>query len=258
MRRPAQQPYGPTARTAWAHPYRGVTGMAVFYNDGGDPAAQPAAPAPKPGPPPTPAGTFTQEDLDRIAAKEKDQGKRAGAKEALERFAADHGFSNVDDAKAFIAAARKAQEDALSEQEKATKQLEKDRAAVAAESQKIAAERRALRREQALTRLGALDITDDQGQVTAPNLQDALAMLDRDLRDTPDADEQTVAEAAAKLKARRPELFGAVRPADPGQMPPAPGGAPAGGPPARQAAAGKPGDRGLEMARRRGKLRETA
>lgn len=265
MRRPTQhRPGTAAARQAWAHPYTGVEALAVVHADGGnddDPAQQPPTQTPKPGPPPSapPAGSFTQEDLERIAAKEKSQGERAGARKALEDFAAEHGFSNVDDAKAFIAAARQAEQDALSEQEKTRQKLERDQAAIASERDRLAAERRTLRREQALSRLGAIDATDDQGN-PIPNLQDALAMLDRDLRDTPDADEQAVADAAARLKARRPELFGQAAPAPQptAQMPPAPGGAPAGGPPARQAAVGKPGERGLEMARRRGKLRETA
>jgi len=221
------------------------------------PTPAPVSDPPKPGPPPTPSATFTQEDLERIAAKEKSQGERAGARRALEEFAAEHGFANVDDAKAFIEAARKAQDEALSEQERAKKKLEADQQAIAAERQTIAAERRALRREQALSRLGAIDAKDDQGN-DIPNLQDALAMLDRDLAATPDADEHTVAEAAAKLKARRPELFGTPAAPQPSQMPPAPGGAPAGGPPPRQAPAGRPGDRGREMARLRGKVRDTA
>lgn len=257
MRRPAQHRLGSTPAPGWTHPYTGYTGLSVFYNDGGnEPAAQDP---PKPGPPPGQPTTaqFTQDDLDRIAAKEKAQGQRAGARQALEDFAAEHGFSNVDDAKTFITAARKAQEDALSEQERAQKKLEDDQQALTSERQQIATERRTLRREQALSRLGAVDITDDQGN-TIPNMQDALAMLDRDLATTPDADEQTVAEAAAKLKARRPELFGQTLSQPVSQMPPAPGGAPAGGPPARQAPTGKPGDRGREMARLRGHTRDTA
>ena len=100
MRRPAHLATAP----GWAHPYTGPSSLAIFYNDGGDPPAHP----PKPGPPPAPSPQFTQEDLERIAAKEKSQGERAGARKALEEFATEHGFSNVDDAKAFIAAARKA------------------------------------------------------------------------------------------------------------------------------------------------------
>ncbi|MGW4270863.1 hypothetical protein ACWEGQ_00495 [Streptomyces seoulensis] len=258
MRRPTQRP-GLAAAPGWAHPYTGLASRAVFYNDGGTPPAASPQDPPKPGPPPAPAPTpqFTQEDLDRIAAKEKAQGQRAGARQALEEFAAEHGFTNVDDAKAFIAAARQAQEDALSEQEKREKELADREAKAEAREQAAAARERAVRREQALTRLGAFDTKDDHGN-GIPNLQDALAMLDRDLAATPDADEQTIAEAAARLKARRPELFGTQAPPQQNPMPPAPGGAPAGGPPPRQAPAGKPGDRGREMARLRGHLRDNA
>ncbi|MFF7476668.1 hypothetical protein [Streptomyces sp. NPDC008092] len=258
MRRPAQHRLGPTPARGWAHPYTGLAGLAVFYNDGAPTPPAPAPEPPKPGPPPapTPAGQFSQEDLDRIAAKEKAQGQRAGARQALEDFAKEHGFTTVDDAKDFIAAARKAQEDALSEQEKREKDLAEREAKAVAREQATTARERAVRREQALTRLGAFDTTDDKGN-TIPNLQDALAMLDRDLSATPDADDQAVAEAAAKLKGRRPELFGTTTAQpQPNAMPPAPGGAPAGGPPPRQAPVGKPGDRGREMARLRGHIRD--
>ncbi|MFD5848274.1 hypothetical protein [Streptomyces chartreusis] len=261
MRRPAQTHHRPAAHTPrWAHPYTGIQAMAVLYADGGEPTPPPAPPAaepPKPGPPPAPAPTYTQDELSRIAAREKSQGERAGARKALEDFASEHGFGSVDDAKAFIEAARKAEQDALSEHERAQQRLKQDQDAVNAERAQIAAERRALAREQALARLGAVDLTGEDGQVT-PNLQDALAMLERDLRDTPDADDQTVADTAARLKQRRPELFGATPPPGvPPQMPPAPGGAPAGGPPSRQTPSAKPGNRGLEMARLRGHARST-
>ena len=257
MRRPAQHRLGSVAGHGWTHPYRGPAALAVFYNDGGGTDPAPPAP-PKPGPPPAPAGSFTQEDLERIAAKEKSQGERAGARKALEDFAAEHGFSNVDDAKEFIASARKAQQDALSEQEKRERELADREAKAEARERAAAARERTVRREQALARLGAFDGKDDQGN-DIPNLQDALAMLERELRDTPDADDTAVAEAASRLKQRRPELFGAASAPQTGPtlLPPAPGGAPAGG----QRPGGnalKPGDAGREMLRRRGKVRETA
>lgn len=240
MRRPAQKPYGPTAHTAWAHPYHGVGSLAVFYNDGGqDPAAPPVPPTPKPGPPPTPAGAFTQDDLDRIAAKEKDQGKRAGAKEALEKFAAEHGFSTVDDAKAFIAAARQAEQDQLSEQEKREKALAAREADLTAREQAAIAREREANRRAVLVGLGA----------TGDDLEDAAALL----RLPDDADEQALAEAAAKLKERRPELFGATASSD-ATPPPAPSGMPAPGMPRPGGGQPKPGQRGLDMLRRRGKI----
>ncbi|MFD0555316.1 hypothetical protein ACFQ0X_43660 [Streptomyces rectiviolaceus] len=247
MRRPAQHHTRPALDTGWAHPYPAGLFSPVFYADGDpDPAVPPAPAPPKPAPPAV--SGFSQEDLERIAAKEKSQGERAGARKALEDFAKEHGFSNVDDAKTFIAEARKAQQDALSEQERAQQQLADERKKIEQERAEAAADRRTLRREQALTRLGALDSDD------APNLQDALAMLDRDLRETPDADAATVAEAAEKLKKRRPELFGTASTPDPTAAPAAPSGMPAPGMPRPGASQPKPGERGLAMLKRRGKI----
>lgn len=241
MRRPAQHNLGPTARTAWAHPYAGVTGLAVFYNDGGDPPASDPAPAdpPKPGPPA--ARTFTQAEVEALAAKEKAQGKRSAAKE----FAEKHGFGSIEDAETFIAAARKAEEDSLSEQQKREKALADREAAAEAREKAAIVRERAANRRAVLVGLGS----------TGDDLEDAAALL----RVADDADDATVADAAAKLKERRPELFGITPTTDPAatQLPPAPGGAPAGGPPSRQSGTGKPGDRGREMARLRGHQRAT-
>lgn len=227
MRRPTQHRPGITAaRHAWAHPYTGVEALAVVHADGGndDPAQQPPAQTPKPGPPPSapPAGSFTQEDLDRIAAKEKAQGQRAGARQALEEFAAEHGFSNVDDAKAFIAAARQAEDAKKSEDQKRQEELERREQELTAREAAAEAKARAAARREVLAGLGA----------TGADLTDAAKLLDV----ADDADEQTVTDAASALKERRPELFG-VKPAPaPSTLPPAPGGAPAGGNgPTRQA-----------------------
>ncbi|MYR75184.1 MULTISPECIES: hypothetical protein [unclassified Streptomyces] len=244
MRRPTQHHNTPTIQSAWVHPYAGVPALGVFYNDGGDP---PAGGAPSPQDPPKPGPpaqrTFTQDDLTALAAKEKAQGERAGARAALEKVAADLGFSNLDDAKAFIEEGRKAKEARLSEQEKKERDLA-DREARADAREKAAAEReRIANRRAILVGLGA----------TGVDLEDAVALL----RVPDDADDTTITEAAEALKGRRGELFGAARTAaDPSaqtpQLPPAPSGAPAGGPPARQTPTGKPGDRGREMARLRG------
>ncbi|MFD7615772.1 hypothetical protein [Streptomyces sp. NPDC059802] len=216
MRRPTQ-PHTTPATTAWAHPYTGVTGLGVFHNDGGDP---PAGGTPNPADPPKPAPpaqrTFTQAEVEALAAKEKAQGQRAGARTALEEFAAEHGFSNVDDAKTFIAAARKAQDDALTEQQKREKDLADREARAEAREKDAEARERAANRRAALVGLGA----------TGDDLDDATALL----RVPDDADETVLQDAADKLKARRPELFGAPASAA-AALPPAPGGAPAGGPP---------------------------
>ncbi|MFJ4887792.1 hypothetical protein [Streptomyces sp. NPDC088731] len=217
MRRPTQ-PHTTPASTVWAHPYAGVTGLGVFYNDGGaplaaDPGTDPAG-APKPAPPAQ--RVFTQAEMEAVAAKEKAQGQRAGARTALEEFASEHGFSSVDDAKAFIAAARKAQDDALTEQEKRERELADREAKAEAREKAAEARERAANRRAVLVGLGA----------TGDDLDDASALL----RVADDADEATLQDAADKLKTRRPELFGAPTPAA-AALPPAPAGAPAGGPP---------------------------
>ncbi|MET8746290.1 hypothetical protein [Streptomyces sp. NPDC004728] len=237
MRRPTQHHRIPTTHSAWAHPYTGVAGLGVFYNDGGDPPTGDSNPQDPPKPAPPTQRTFTQAEVEALAAKEKAQGKRSAAKE----FAEKHGFTTIEDAEAFIAAARQSQEAALTEQEKRERELA-DREARADAREKAAADReRVANRRAVLVGLGS----------TGEDLEDAAALL----RVADDADDATITAAAEALKGRRPELFGVARlAADPAapQLPPAPGGAPAGGPPARQAPTGKPGDRGREMARLRG------
>jgi hypothetical protein len=236
MRRPAQHRPNPTGHPGWAHPYPASTFSPVFYADG-DPNPVPAPPKPAP---PAPGPTFTQEDLDRIAAKEKAQGQRAGARQALEEFAAEHGFTNVDDAKTFIATARKAQEDALSEQEKREKELSDREARAEARERAAEARERAAARREVLSGLGA----------TGVDLEDAAALL----RVADDADSSQISEAAEKLKERRPELFGVAKQADPAAAPPAPSGMPAPGMPRPGGSQPKPGQRGLDMLKRRGKI----
>jgi hypothetical protein len=227
MRRPAQHRLGSLPAPGWAHPYTGIAGLATFYNDGGPTPAAPGTPVepPKPGPPPSPAATFTQEDIERIAAKEKSQGERAGARKALEDFATEYGFSSVGDAKTFIEAARKAQQDKLSEDEKRQQALDKREQDLAAREASAVARERAAIRKAAVMGLGT----------TGDDLADALALLDRDLAAQPDADEAAVTAAAEALKTRRPALFGQTTPSAQTTLPPAPGGAPAGGGPKPQA-----------------------
>ncbi|MEU8469584.1 hypothetical protein AB0F30_16950 [Streptomyces sp. NPDC029006] len=227
MRRPAQHRLGPTPAPGWAHPYTGPAALGVFYNDGGnDPATPPAPPTPadmtpKPQqiPGTDPAKQFTQDDLDRIAAREKAQGKRS----ALKEFAEAHGFTTVEDAEAFIGAARKAQQDALSDDERRRQELDRREQDLAAKEAAATARERAAIRKAAVMGLGA----------TGEELADALALLERDLAEQPDADETAVTAAAEALKARRPALFGTAPTAPQPQpaLPPAPGGAPAGGSP---------------------------
>lgn len=219
MRRPAlHHPH--TGPSGWSHPY--APNPHTFYADGGDdPASDDAATAqaPKPGPPAS--KVFTQDEVAALAAKEKSQGERAGARRALEDFAKDNGFGSADDAKAFIEAARQAKEAAMSEEEKRRTELERREQDLAAREAAAVARERTANRRSVLVGLGA----------TGDDLDDASALL----RVEDDADDTAILDAANRLKERRPELFGtrAVAPAAAATMPPAPGGSPAGGPPPR-------------------------
>ncbi|MET8585751.1 hypothetical protein ABZX39_33510 [Streptomyces collinus] len=230
MRRPAQHRLGALPAPGWAHPYTGPAALGIFYNDGGNDPAAPQGQVPTPAdmvpkaqqlPGTDPAKQFTQEDLERIAAREKAQGQRAGARQALEEFAAEHGFSNVDDAKAFIAAARQAEEAKKTEEQKRQEELDRREQELAAKEAAATARERAAIRKAAVMGLGA----------TGDDLTDALALLEHDLAAQPDADETAVTAAAEALKARRPALFGTNPTPQAQTLPPAPGGAPAGGGP---------------------------
>ena len=87
--------------------------------DGQDPT--PATPT---GGDSKPEGTFTQADLDRLAAKERKRGQDKGVKDLMETL----GLDDVDSLKTTISEAAKLREDQLSEQEKLQNALEKAKA----------------------------------------------------------------------------------------------------------------------------------
>ncbi|MFF4338095.1 hypothetical protein [[Kitasatospora] papulosa] len=251
MRRPTQHHSIPAAQSAWVHPYAGITSHSVFYNDGGDPPSgdastapaggdqastpKPKAPATRPGP--ADGELIVRSDwLEQKLTAEKDSGRRNGT----QRLAADLGFDDVNTLRQYIEDKKKAEQAQLSETERRAQELEERERKLAEKETLAAARERVATRRAILVGLGA----------TGTDLDDATALL----RVENDATDDDVTAAAEALKTRRPELFGIRTQTDPApqQLPPAPGGAPAGGPPARQAPTGKPGDRGREMARLRG------
>ncbi|MFI7096852.1 hypothetical protein [Streptomyces lydicus] len=252
MRRPALH-HPRTGRTGWSHPY--APNPAICYADGGDepPADAPtpadiAARAQQPAPEIKPVRPGESEDelivrrdwLDQKFAAEKDSGRRNGN----QRLASDLGFDDVNSLRKYVTDAREAEKAQLSATERREQELaERERVLVEREAQAAAAVHAANRRS-VLVSLGA----------TGDDLDDATALL----RVANDATDDEVRTAAEALKDRRPELFGIKPTAATTSLPPAPGGAPAGGPPSRPAATSKPGDRGREMARIRGHLKDTA
>lgn len=234
---------------------------APALNPATDPSTDPATPPPTPTPKDvqdrkTDQGkegddeetvTVTQRRMSLLLTREKDQGRQA----ALRALAADAGLDpdTVDAAalKQALADAKKIKDAQLSDEQRRDAELaqrEQDLAAREAAAEKAAAAAEAKLREAArsaqLVSLGA----------TGQDLEDALLLLTKALEDDPDADEATVAKAAAALKKRRPQLFGVPAAPDKPATPPAPSGSPAGGPPQRQTPAGKPGDAGRAMAAR--------
>jgi hypothetical protein len=215
----------PDPRTPVGHRRDGRPIFPILGADPTDPSndqlsdpAQPAAPAGQP---------MDQETLTRLLAREKQQGERAAVRKLVEQL----GFAKTDELAAFVKAQQDAKAAQLSEIER--------REQAAAEAQTAAEQREVLAaaRERAAVRRAALVGLGASGD----DLRDAERLL------AVDADEDAVADAAAALKARRPELFGtaAVPPA-------APGGSPAGGPPPRGGSVPKRGAAGAEMARKRG------
>lgn len=247
MRRPALYRPALAGPTAWAHPYTGVSALSMFYNDGGTPPAP--APAPTPAqlaaqlqqqPPapvvPNPASgddeekvTFTQRRLNVLMKGEKEEGRRAAFRTVAEAAGLDPDtFDPAKFADMFKQAEEARQAQMSEEQRRAEELAQKERdleARVAAAEAKVAeaAKRdRESRIRAALVRLGA----------TGDDLDDAVALM----RVADDADDAAITAAADALKGRRGELFGATPPST---LPPAPSGAPAGGPPARTPAGGK-------------------
>jgi hypothetical protein len=210
-------------------------------------APQPPAPAaPQPIIDRETGVAMTQDRFNKIMTRQYEKSRGAAFRELAESLGLPYNPETFDPEtfKAALKEGQDARQQLLTDEqrrahefEQQTQALQADRARFEQQQAEFAESRRALAREQALTRLGALDVVDDQGNVTAPNLQDALAMLERDLRATPDADAAAVAQAAEALKKRRPELFGAT--SAPQTLPPAPSGGPAGGNAPRQPNPGK-------------------
>lgn len=172
-------------------------------------------------------------DLQRLAADEKRQGKRAGERDTLAAL----GVESVDDAKALIAAAKQRQKDEETEAQTKAREAAEARAAADREKADAAAERRQASVERALIRAG----------VNEDDLDDAVVLLEKGL--DKDADADAIKDAADKLKERREELFTSTGTKPPGR-PAAP--TPSGRPGPRNTPQDKPfGAGGLARAEKR-------
>lgn len=248
MRRPTQHHNTPT--TAWAHPYTGVTGLGVFYNDGGTPSAPAPVPTPAeiaaritPPAPPAPAApvdpdeekvTFTQRRLNTIMRDEKEEGRRSALRALAESAGLNPDQVDLEQVGKLLKEAGEANRQRMTEVER--READAKTAAELAAQQVADAEQKAaaanalayeVQQQMALIRLGA----------NPDDLADVTALLRNDLNGIDQPTPDQIREKAEALKARRPADFGGN--VTPQVLPPAPGGAPAGGPPPRTPAGSK-------------------
>lgn len=263
MRRPTQHHNIPAIHSAWVHPYAGVTGLGVFYNDGGN--TTPPTPVPTPAEvaartaqqqtPPvlTPQAhvdpddekvTFTQRRLNTIMASEKEEGRRSALRALAENAGLNPDQVDLEQVGKLLKEAGEANRQRMSDAERmqsdaqaATAQAAQqvaDAQAQAAAAQALAYE---VQQQMALIRLGA----------NPDDLADVTALLRNDLHGVEQPTDEQIREKAAALKARRPADFGGTPVVQ--TLPPAPGGAPAGGPPPRTPAGSKDAVRDAARAR---------
>jgi hypothetical protein len=182
--------------------------------------------------------TIPQDELSRRLTREKDQGRRSGVRDLLGQLSFESAQALTD----YVEGQREAEQTRLSEIERRERDAtEAVRQAQDREAAATARERDAARRA-VLVGLGA----------TGPDLEDAAVLLAREVE--PDADDSALTQAAEDLKQRRPELFGA-RASQPPAAPPS--GSPSNVPGRSAGTPPRPGQSGLDIARRRGHIKDS-
>ena len=170
------------------------------------PPTPPVPPAPPalPTPPPEPPKTFTQEELSRIAAREKQEGRTAGINELLKQLELD----DVDQLKEVLKRQKDADDATKSQVQKDAEKAARDKADAEVEKSAAKRDRLMVKVERSLLRAGVADAT----------LDDVAKLVD--IKD--DADDDAIKEAIDALKKRLPQLFTPVKP-EPGTGPPVQG-----------------------------------
>ena len=179
----------------------------------GNPNPAPPAPTPPP-PPPPPAGGVPQEQVTAIAAREKEEGRRAAIREVQDLLGC-----TPEEAKAALDRQREAERQQMSDAERAKADAETAKAEAEADRQKARTTLLQARVTSALILSGLSLPAEAQAR------QDRLAAVAR-MVDVSDPDEAKVVEAVEKLKASVPEMFTGA----PGASP-IPSGTPGGSPP---------------------------
>ena len=166
-----------------------------------------------PPPNPTTSKTVTSEEMARIAAREKEEGRRAAQRELAEQLGV-----SVEEAKQIISNHRTAEEQNKTEAQREKEAAAAERAAAAQEKAAAAEERHRARIERSIMLAG---VTDEK------RIERISRLLDVEVGADPDA----VSSAVATLKEEMPEIFGST--AD-GEAPKPPAGVPGGKPPKPQ------------------------
>lgn len=133
--------------------------------------------------------SFTQEQVSNLMTKEKDQGRRQGRKEVLEKL----GFKTLEDAEAFRKTLQDAEAAQLSEVERARREAEQERQTAQQERDAAQAERFAAKLERALLRAGVPDT----------QVNKVARMVSADV----DSSDEDITAAVADLKDELPQLF---------------------------------------------------
>lgn len=171
----------------------------------------PPPPAPPAPAPPEPGKSFTQDDITRIATREKAEGRQAGINEILKEL----GVTDLEEGKTLLKRIRDA-EDAQKTQAQKDAEAALTAKAEADKARKEAAlERLMAKTERALLKAGVPDT----------KLEKVAKLVSLDSK----ADDAAIAQAVEDVKKDFPELFTGAAPPDPGKNPPKP--SDPGGPP---------------------------
>lgn len=138
--------------------------------------------------PPIPQA-FTQEDLTRVATREKDQGKRQGRNEVLEAL----GLSSIEEAQGLAKALRDAEAATMSEAQRAAQQAAQEKAAAEQLRKEAKQERFEAKVERQLLRAG----------IDEKSIGKVSKLVEADV----DSSDDDIATAIADLKQDMPQLF---------------------------------------------------
>lgn len=134
---------------------------------------------------------FTQDDMTRVGAREKDQGRKAGVREVLDTL----GFSSLEEAKQFAADLKTAGDAQLSEAQRLQRQAEETQRKAEQARSEAAEETHNLRVERALAKAKALEGKEEK--------------LSRLVECEVGSSVEDIASAVEDLKKDFPELFAA-------------------------------------------------